>query len=124
MCRDEIIIHQAFECLLRVGYPADLVVDADKDAAQAVSCAVARVDEDTLEARNGAEPWYLAAVRLGPGAAAELGADFIHVNSVRPHRYSRLAIDLDLFNLLERMMTLEPSVLVLNSVADIDAVYV
>ena len=124
MRRDKIVVHQAFEGLLRVGYPADLVVDADEDAAKAVSCGVAWVDEDALEARNGAEPWYLAAVRLGPGAADELGADFIHVNSVRPHRYSRLAIDLRLFYLLERMMALEAPVLILNGVAEVDAINV
>ena len=118
------IVHQPPECPLRVRHPADLVIDADEDAAKAVICGVARVDEDALEARNRAEPWYLAAVRLGPGAAAELGADPIHVYGVSPHRDGRLAIDLDLFNLLQRMMTLEPPVLVLNGVADIDAVNV
>ena len=81
MRRDKIVVHQAFEGLLRVGYPADLVIDADEDAAKAVSCGVAWVDEDALEARNRPEPWYLAAVRLGPGAAGV--AEGVGVRAVR-----------------------------------------
>lgn len=124
MRRDKIIIHQAFERPLRVGHPADLVVDADEDAAKAVGCRVARVDEDAIEARNRPESWYLTAIRLRPGTAAELGTDLVHINDICPHRDGCLAIDLGLAYLLERMMTLETPVLVLNGVADIDAVNV
>ena len=122
MRRDEIIIHQAFERPLRVRHPTDLVIDADEDAAKAVGCGVAWMDEDAIKPRNGAEPWYLASIRLGPGAAAELGADAVHVYDVCPHRDSCLAVDLGLFYLLQRIMTLEPSVLVLYGVADIGSV--
>ena len=121
---DKIVVHQAFEGLLRVRHPADLIVDADKDAAKAGRCRVARVDEDAFKARNRAEPWYLAAVRLGPGADAEFGTDPVHVYDICPHRDSRLAINLDLAYLFQRMMALEAPVLVLNGVAEVDAINV